>query len=175
MGQFASTAGCAEWFSGVAFADSFAVAVAEEAAEAGKSSGDGGACVAAFVEPRDIAAEDCGIDLGGVRDATGVFLEEFPDVCEVIGVGLDGQFGCISFDFKEAEESLDGRIHGDIFEDVVVFGCGVRGVIGRRGRVSVLNRGGAGVCVGGVFRIGKGVVWSVSAAAETAGICGLWA
>lgn len=174
MGQFASTARCAEWFGGVAFADTFAVAVAEEAAEAGESSGDGGACVAAFVEPRDIAAEDCGIDLSGVWDAAGVFLEEFRDVSQVIGVGLDGQFGCISFDFQEAEKSLDGRIHGDIFDDVVVFGSGIRCVIGRRVWGSVLNRFGGRVCVAGVFRIGKGGVWFVIAAAETAGVYGLW-
>lgn len=111
VGEFASAAGSAQGFGGVGFADSFAIAVAEEAAEAGQPSGDSGACIAAFVEPGDVAAEYAGIELCGVRDFSGVFLEEFADVSEIICVGLDGQFGGVSFDFEEAEESLNGRIH----------------------------------------------------------------
>lgn len=100
-----------QWPGGIGFADSITIAVAKEAAEAGQSSGDGGASVAAFVEPCDVAAEDRSIDLCRVRNFPGVFLQKFADVVEVIGVGLDRQFGRIAFNFEEAEESLDGRIH----------------------------------------------------------------
>lgn len=115
--EFASTAGVTQGFGGVGFADSFAIAEAEEAAEAGQSSGDGGACVATFVEPGDVAAEDAGIELCGVRNFSCVFLQEFADVIEIISVGLDGQFGGVSFDFEETEESLNGRIHVFCFAD----------------------------------------------------------
>lgn len=115
VGQFATTAGSAQRFGRVCFADAIAIAEAEEAAEAGESAGDGGAGIAAFVKPGHIAAEDRGIDLRGVWDFPGVFLQEFADVIQVIGVGLDGQIGRISFDSEEAEESLDGRIHGFCF------------------------------------------------------------
>ena len=112
VGQFASAAGSAEGFGGIGFADSVTIAEAEEAAEAGQSSGDGGASISAFVEPCDVAAEDCGIDLCRVGNFPGMFLQEFADVIQVIGVGLDGEFGRIAFDSEEAEESLDCRIHG---------------------------------------------------------------
>lgn len=69
------------------------------------------------MEPGDVAAEYAGIELSGVRDFSGVFLEEFADVSEIICVGLDGQFGGVSFDFEEAEESLNGRIHVVCFGD----------------------------------------------------------
>jgi hypothetical protein len=111
VGQFAAAAGSAQRPGGIGFADSITIAVAKEAAETGQSSGDGGASVAAFVEPCDVAAEDRSIDLCRVRNFPGVFLQKFADVVEVIGVGLDRQFGRIAFNFEEAEESLDGRIH----------------------------------------------------------------
>jgi hypothetical protein len=102
--QLSSGAWCPQWFRRIGFTQSFSIAVSEEGSETGKSPCDGRSGVSALVKPGNVVSQESDFDFAWRYRSPTLLFDELAEMSEIVGVGLDRQFGCVPFDLQIIEE-----------------------------------------------------------------------
>lgn len=110
--QLAADAGGSQCLGGVCLDQFLPTTEPEEGSQTGEPTGDRGSRVFAFMQIRNVPAQNRDRHIrrsGNVADAIG---EIFEQTFEILVIGFQRQLGGIPLDAEIAEESFDGRVHG---------------------------------------------------------------